>query len=120
MPVWNINSFAEYFLQIFTQFSKEYKIACNKIAEQRNILQNNLREISYLKVYPSQANYIMCEVTGKFTSKELAKLLIKNNNILIKDLSQKRGFLKKQYIRIAVRDKEDNNKIFEVLKRLDV
>jgi histidinol-phosphate/aromatic aminotransferase/cobyric acid decarboxylase-like protein/choline kinase len=119
MPVWNINSFAEYFLQIFTQFSKEYKIACNKIAEQRNILQNNLREISYLKVYPSQANYIMCEVTGKFTSKELAKLLVKNNNILIKDLSQKRGFSKKQYIRIAVRDKEDNNKIFEVLKRLD-
>lgn len=120
MPVWNINSFAEYFLQIFTLFSKEYKIACNKIAEQRNIMQANLNKISFLKVYPSQANYIMCEVIGKFTSKELASVLIKNHNILIKDLSSKKGFSKKQYIRIAVRDESDNNNLFEVLKKLDI
>lgn len=115
MPVWNINSFAEYFLQIFIPFKNDYIKACNKIAEERNRFMKELRKINYLKVYDSQANYVMCELKD-IKSKDLTLSLLKNNNILIKDLSEKNGFNNIEMIRIAVKSKEDNDELLKALK----
>lgn len=115
MPVWNINSFAEYFLQIFIPFKNDYIKACNKIAEERNRFMKELRKINYLKVYDSQANYVMCELKN-IKSKDLTLSLLKNNNILIKDLSEKNGFKNIEMIRIAVKSKEDNDELLKALK----
>ena len=52
-----------------------------------------------------------------YTSRELAVKLLENN-ILIKDLSKKAGFDQKQYVRIAVRDDADNEKLIAALKGL--
>ena len=119
MSIWNINSYGEYFLQIFTLFADQYKSSCDKIAEQRKLMQDRLSKISYIKVYDSQANYIMCKITGKYGSKELANKLIKNYNILIKDLSDKYGFNGSQFIRLAVRDFEDNDLLCKALEEFD-
>ena len=115
MPVWNINSFAEYFLQIFIPFKKDYINACDKIAEERKRFINELKKISYLKVYNSEANYVMCELKG-IKAKELTLSLLKNNNILIKELSDKNGFDNVEMIRIAVKSKEDNDELISALK----
>ena len=90
-------------------FADKYNDACDKIAFQRAALEERLSKISYLKVYPSQANYVMCKVIDKYQSKELANYLIRDYNILIKDLSEKNGFNGEQYIRLAVKDEEENN-----------
>ena len=34
--IWNINSFGEYYLQIYEKYSKTYASACDKIADERN------------------------------------------------------------------------------------
>lgn len=119
MAIWNINSFAEYFLQIFSLYKESYWTACDKIAQQRTYLQNKLAEISFLDVYPSQANYIMCRVTRKYQAKELATRLISEDKILIKDLSRKDGFQGGSFIRIAVKDKKENEELYQALKKLD-
>lgn len=119
LPIWNINSFAEYFLQIFPLYKESYISACDKIAENREQLEKQLLKISFLKVYNSQANYIMCEVTEKYRAKELATKLISKNKILIKDLSEKTGFNGKQYIRIAVKNCEENELLRKALSDLD-
>lgn len=119
LPIWNINSFAEYFLQIFSLYASSYYSACDKIVEQRMILEKELNKISFLKVYPSQANYIMCEVIKKYRSKELATKLLNSHKLLIKDLSQKSGFDNKQYIRIAVKDQEENRILLSAMRSLD-
>lgn len=119
LPIWNVNSFAEYFLQIFSLYEKSYWKACDKIAEQREILQEKLSEIGFLKVYPSQANYIMCEVTGKYLAKEIATRLLMEYNILIKDLSEKVGFQGRQVIRIAVKDYGENMELYQSLRVFD-
>lgn len=119
LPIWNINSFAEYFLQIFSLYQADYWIACDKIAERRVDLWNKLSNISFLEVYPSQANYIMCRVTGKYQAKELATRLINMYKFLIKDLSGKDGFQCRQFIRIAVKDEEENEQLYLALKELD-
>jgi len=76
-----------------------------------------LAEISFLRVIPSQANYVLCEITKDYTSTGLTTILLEDN-ILIKDLSTKKGFEGKQYVRIAVRDEEDNQMLISALKAL--
>ena len=119
LPIWNINAFAEYFLQIFSLYEASYWTACDKIAEQRTLFEHKLSEISFLRVYPSQANYIMCAVTHKYTAKYLATHLISEHKILIKDLSEKNGFYGRQFIRLAVKDESENELLYQALKNLD-
>ncbi|MEW8992869.1 aminotransferase class I/II-fold pyridoxal phosphate-dependent enzyme [Clostridium sp.] len=118
MAVWNINSFGEYFLQIITLYEKEYQLACDNIAEERNRFIDELKQIEYIEPYPSQANYILCKLENGYESKDMAIKLLNDYNILIKDLGDKVTFIDKQYIRIAVRDREDDDYLLNVLRNL--
>ena len=118
MAIWNINSFAEYYLQIQRLYKKSYVEACDKIAKQRSYMMEELQKIDMLRVLPSQANYVMCEVKKNMTSTQLATCLLKEYNILIKDLSQKKGFMRKNYIRIAVKNTRDNEFLLKALQNI--
>lgn len=115
VSIWNINSFAEYYLQIYEKYAKNYAAAMQKFKAVRKDYINKLSDIEGLRVIPSQANYVLCEVTSGRTSRELAEDLLEQD-ILIKDLSTKTGFNGQNYIRLAVRDEADNNRIVEALK----
>lgn len=116
VSIWNINSFAEFYMQIFGKYEKDYKNACQLFIEERKLFFEELRTISYLRVIPSQANYFMCEVLDKMSSRGLAIKLLKEHDILIKDCSGKDAFDGKQYIRLAIRDRNDNRILVEKLK----
>ena len=119
VAIWNINSFGEFYMQIYEKYHKEYLLACKAFREERKIFHEELQQIDYLRVIPSQANYFMCElVGGKYTSHELAVKLLTDYNILIKDCSGKSAFAGGEYIRIAVRDRNDNHRLVEALKEL--
>lgn len=119
VAIWNINSFAEFYMQIFGKYEKDYARSCDLFRKEREIFETELAEIPFIRVIPSQANYFLCEVTDRFTSHELTLRLLTDYNILIKDCSSKKGFTAdKQYIRIAIRDREDNHCLYEVLKTL--
>ena len=75
-----------------------------------------LQEVGYLAVFPSQANFFLCEVTHKYSARELAEVLLREYDILVKDCSLKRGMYGKQYIRIAIRSKEENRYLAGILK----
>lgn len=115
MAIWNINSFAEFYLQIYSKYEKDYRIACQKFIEERERFYKKLITIDFLRVIPSQANYFLCEVVGKYKSTELVENLLKHN-ILLKDCCNKAGFNGLNYIRIAIRDSKDNDCLIEVLK----
>lgn len=115
MAIWNINAFGEYYLQIATLYTKEYKKSCELIAKERSSFISKLKQIPYLKPYESQANYIMCRLEGR-NSTALANYLIKNYSILIKDLKNKKGFENVDFIRLAVKSTKDNDELIEALK----
>ena len=117
VSIWNINSFGEFFLQIMEKYSKDYENALSRIRSSRAHLIEGLLAIPFLSVMPSQANYVMCEVKGIASANLCAKLL--ENNILIKDLTKKVGN-GKQYIRIAVRNEQDNELLLAALKLISV
>ena len=119
VSIWNINSFAEFYMQIFGKYESDYRRACIKFIEERNRFFAALQQITFIRVIPSQANYFLCELTGKYTSTELTNTLLNRFNILIKDCSSKKGFVDKgEYVRIAIRDKNDNDKLVEAINTL--
>jgi len=115
LPIWNINSFGEFFLQIISKYSKSYKIACDMIAEERRRFIEELNKIPYIKAYPSQANFVLCKLSG-ISSTELAVNLIKYD-VLIKDCFGKRGISNREYIRLSIRTKNENNILLETLRK---
>ena len=116
IAIWNINTFAEFYMQIFEKYKSNYEEAIEKFKNVRKEYVELLTQVPYLRVIPSQANYVMCELTGKMTSRELAEELLDKYNILIKDLSNKNGFDGKSYVRIAVKRSEENKKLVEAMK----
>lgn len=118
VSIWNINSFAEFYMQIFGKYQKDYDRACQKFIAERERFMARLTDIPFLRVIPSQANYFLCQVTEKYTSEELTRRLLMDFNILIKDCDNKDGLKNKNYVRIAVRDQKDNDTLVEALKTL--
>ena len=119
VSIWNINSFCEFFMQIYTKYEKDYKRACDKFIKEREDFESKLRQISFLRVIPSQANYFLVEVLPPYTANGLVLKMLKEFNILMRDCSGKGGFDNKQYMRIAVRDHKDNARLIESLKKLE-
>jgi histidinol-phosphate/aromatic aminotransferase/cobyric acid decarboxylase-like protein/choline kinase len=119
VSIWNINSFAEYFMQIFTKYEKDYKRACDRFIAERDDFGRQLRSISFLRVMPSQANYFLCEILPPRSAGELVLTMLKRYNILVRDCSTKQGFDGRQYMRIAVRSHEDNARFIAAFKELE-
>lgn len=115
VAIWNINSFAEFYMQIAEKYSGDYENAMKKARNERNRFENELADIHGLRVIPSQANYVMAEITDGITAAELNRIMISRYEILIKDLSAKLSG-DGQYVRLAVRTREENNRLISVLK----
>lgn len=115
LAIWNINSFAEFYMQIQEKYRKDYAIACKQFISERKRMYAELVHIPCIRVIPSQANYFMIELMNGMSSRELTKELFDKENLLIKDLSKK--VYAGQYIRIAVRGRDDNDRLIDALKR---
>jgi len=116
--IWNINSFAEYSLQIFEKYKASYTAACDSIAQERSRFVKELSQIPWMQVYPSQSNFVLCRLISGHTAGEIAVKLLEKN-IFIKDLTKEKGFDGSEYISLAVRDTNDNNLLIDALKQLD-
>lgn len=117
VSIWNINSFGEFYMQIFGKYEDDYKKACIKFVKEREIFKAELDTIPFLHVIPSQANYFLCEVTDRYTSAELTQKLI-DRDVLISNCGLKKNMAGKQLIRLAIRSREDNARLIDILRQL--
>lgn len=117
VSIWNINSFGEFYMQIYGKYENDYRKACRKFCEVREKFYEELKQINFLRVIPSQANYFLCEVTSKYTSAELCELLIEKD-IIISNCGKKKHMDGRNLVRLAVRNEADNAQLVEVLKSL--
>lgn len=112
--IWNINSFAEFYMQIFEKYRRAYSASLQKLREERERFSAELERIPGVRVVPSQANFVMIEFENK-SATEVCKNLLIGYNIFVKDLSEKLGG--RNYLRLAVRNAEDNDKLIAALKK---
>lgn len=114
VAIWNINSFAEFYLQIFEKYKPDYRAAMRDFCVVRKDFMDRLKGIPNLRVIPSQANFILCELAEGRSAEALAMSLLDKYELLIKDLSSKRGF-DGEYFRVAVKRPEENDKLIRAL-----
>ena len=117
VAIWNINSFAEFYLQIEQKYEKDYTAALERIRAERQRFETALAGLAGLRVIPSQANYVMVELQTGMSARELTRRLLTGYGILVKDLSAKVRRQGKQYLRLAVRDTRDNDQLIAALRQ---
>lgn len=117
VSIWNINSFAEFYMQIEEKYKKDYFSALKRFREERVRFIGELNKVYGLRIIPSQANYVMAEVRTGMTAKELNRRLIVKHNILIKNLVAKMKQDGRQYVRLAIKTTEENDKLVNALKQ---
>jgi histidinol-phosphate/aromatic aminotransferase/cobyric acid decarboxylase-like protein len=116
VAIWNINSYGEFFMQIFEKYRAEYYAAMSLFKEVRREFVAGLRAVPNLVAHDSQANYVLCGVTAPHDSLTLAQRLLDEHKILIRELSGKRGFDGASHCRIAVKNRAENARILDALR----
>ena len=114
VAIWNINSFGEFYMQIEEKYKKDYQVALVKIRAERDRFQTELAKIKGVRVIPSQANFVMVELDEGISPKDLLKVLLIKHDLLIKELTTKTNG--RNYLRLAIRNTEDNNALIRALK----
>lgn len=117
LPLWNVNSIAEKYLELFPKYKNKFEESIYQIIEERERLYLELKKINFLKTFPSHANFFLCKILNGNNSKYLSTRLIENN-IYIKDCSNKTS-LNDKFVRIAVRSKTANDMLVSILKELE-
>ncbi len=113
VAIWNINSIAEFYMQIEGKYAKDYAAALVRIRAERARFQGELARVKGFRVIPSQANYVMVELDGDISPKALLKRLLIKHNLLIKELTAKTDG--QSYLRLAVRNRADNDALIAAL-----
>jgi len=115
LSIWNINSFAEFYLQICEKYRNDFADAMKRFYPVRDELFTQLRKIPYLKPISSKANYITCSLKNGIMAHKFTEFLLAHHNILIKDLSGKNGIVG-EYIRVAVKAPQENARLVEAIR----
>ena len=117
LPIWNINSLAQFFLEEMGAYHEEFAYSGLRVREATRRLYKVLEEVPYLYPYPTQGNFVLCWVLYGFTAQELTDALFERSRILVNNCSSKYG-LDDHFIRVACRKEEENDWLVEVLKEI--
>jgi len=116
MP-WSVNSLAMYAAAEAVKDREFVKRSRALLEKSRSELREMLNSLGWLKVYPSETNFLLIEILRKdLTSTRLAEALAKKG-ILIRDCRDFDG-LDDRFFRVAVRMPEQNRKLVEQLKTI--
>ena len=118
VSIWNVNSFAEFYMQIAPKYINDFRKAYELFRKERVRFLARMSESRFLRVIPSQANYFLAEVLPPYTARTFVEKMFRVGKVLIKDCSNKKALEGKQYIRITIRNARDNNMFLAALDKL--
>ncbi len=119
---WNINCFAEVAVRQVLVDSDYIQKSKQWINDERPRFLKALKDISFIdKVYSTKGNYVLCKLKGPgfdkaMNSEQFYKLCLEEG-FVIRKADNFRG-LDGQYIRLAIKDKSNNEKLIAILKNL--
>jgi histidinol-phosphate aminotransferase len=109
---YNINVAASIAAQVSLENTEQLKKVVELLKTERGRLLSELGKISFLKTYPTESNFILCQVLDK-DALELKTKLAHEHGIFIRYFN-KPGL--KDYIRISVGRPEDTDALIKALK----
>jgi len=115
IPIWNINSLAEFFLELFVKNRPAYAASIAQTVEDREDFRAELEGVPLVsKVFESGANFVLvrCELGGSQLQRLSETLLARR--IYVKNVSPKFPG-DDSYLRLAVRSRPENNLLCQAL-----
>ena len=82
VAIWNINSFGEFYMQIEEKYRKDYAASLNKLRAERTRFAEKLIKLTGIRIFQSQANYLMVELTGNGSKVDAFLELLEGYEIL--------------------------------------
>jgi len=117
LPVWNINTLAEYFLTQLKETDTVYHQARKRVIADVRELYDNLSKLEGYEVYPSQSNFILIKIKHNLTAYELQMRLLQEFGVYVRDCSNKVG-LDNKHIRVASKGRDKDQLLVYALREL--
>lgn len=117
LPIWHVNSLAQYFLDILPKYRTEYAASRRMVIAARERMAVELDQVAAVRAIPSQGNYFCLELPRWTTSAQVQELLFSSHGLYVKDLGDKPGLRPGGFIRVAVRTPEENARLVAALSR---
>ena len=116
---WSVNNIAEMAGLTVLDDTEYIEKTLKWIVEEKIYMYEKLNEISGIKVYETEVNFITGKIDEKLFSEGLNVKILREKmleqGILIRDASNFK-FLDERFFRLAIKDRESNKRVIEVLK----
>ena len=118
---WSVNNIAELAGLTVLDDTEYIEKTLKWIAEEKVYMYKKLNEISGIKSYETEVNFITGKIDEKLFSEGLNVKILREKmleqGILIRDASNFK-FLDERFFRLAIKDRESNDRVIEVLRRI--
>lgn len=117
LPIWNLNSVAEYFIEVLFKHRRELESSLEQTCVDRGELAESLALLPGVRrVWPSGANFLLCSLDpALYPSANLEAWLLNHTGILVKELSARVGG-PETCLRLAVRTRPDHERLLQALQ----
>ena len=116
---WSVNNIAEMAGFTVLDDTEYIEKTLKWIAKEKIYMYEKLNEISGIKVYETEVNFITGKIDEKLFSEGLNVKILREKmleqGILIRDASNFK-FLDERFFRLAIKDRESNDRVIKVLK----
>jgi threonine-phosphate decarboxylase len=113
---WNVNCLAQAAAVVALKDGEHLRVTRELIKNEKAFLSTELEKIKSFKVFPPDANFFFIDIhKSGLTATELKNKLLRQG-ILIRDCTSFRE-LDEYFIRVAVKTREENERLIEALKR---
>jgi histidinol-phosphate/aromatic aminotransferase/cobyric acid decarboxylase-like protein len=115
VPTWNLNTLAQYFLSLLPANDAAYHVGRMRLIDDVRHLQQNLRTVPRLEVYPTGANFVLFKIQNGMNATELQTRLLDEHGMYVRDCSNKLG-MDAFHIRVASQGREKDMRLVEALR----
>lgn len=117
IPLWNVNTIAEYFLSMLPRTVNEYRTARMRVIGDMIWLSEQLQKLGGLRAYRSGANFALIKILGDMDSSTLQDRLLRKYKMYVRDCTNKVG-MDNKHIRVASQGSEKDQKLIKALGEL--
>lgn len=115
LPIWNINTLAEYFLSRLHDTDGQYHKARLRVVSDVHHLYDSIVKIKGFYVYPTGTNFILIRSECGLTGEQLQEILLTEYYAYVRDCSNKIG-IDEYHIRVASQGRKKDRVLIKALK----
>ncbi|WP_372775471.1 histidinol-phosphate transaminase [Mangrovibacterium sp.] len=117
LPVWNINTIAEYFLLMLPRTDLEYQQSVRQVVADVRLMYSKLKTLDGYKIYATGSNFILIRINFGMKALDLQMRLLEEYGLYVRDCSNKIG-LDHYHIRVASQGEANDEKLARALAEI--